>query len=252
MKSPLDNVTAINDKLYGEITNIIFKMESLNHRKLLFISDFQFRTKMNLMLLKFFLEDKKQRGLFITFDRPHQYISKILKNHNIDQEKLTFIDAVSFISGEVSQGRGKSVRFVRGPYQIGLFKNLVGRCFNSKDVSKQIVDIKDIDFIMIDDISALSIYNEMDEVKEFIENFYGFVDSLDTFVVALAMDANYNKEVYKVMSQHCEVEVLVNPSKFLVKVIKSKNNSLSKGGFDIIPKPKLNLTAKRKAKDVIV
>lgn len=237
--------------MYNKIANLIYRVEGKESRKIMITTEFQFRTRMNLMLLKFYLLERKARGLFITFDRPHQYMSRLLDINKINQEKLTYIDAVSLISGEVSQGTGKNVRFVKGPYQIGLFKNLVGRCFNPTDPSRQIVDINNIDFIIIDDITALSIYNEHEEVEEFVDNFFAFSDSLNTFVVALALDAKYDGDIYNLMGEYCDDEILVDPANNTVRLSASKKKGRkATSGFDMIPRPVT--TANRIIKDVIV
>ena len=247
-----DKMKAADNRLYDCIKNTIIRQENQNLYKLLFISDFQNRSEINLMLLKYFLQEQNKRGIFISFDRPHQYILKLLEYNQIDKKNLMFIDAVSLISGEITPGTGRNVKFMKGPYQISLFKNLVARCFSSKKDSKQIVYLNEIDFIMIDDISALSIYNELNVVEDFINNLYTFVENMKTIVVALVMDANYNKEVYNIMSKHSDIEILINPSKNIVKIVKCQADNLNTTPFTIISKPNPCPLAKAKSKGVIV
>ena len=192
-------------------------MEGSNQKNLLVVTDFANRGLMNLQLLKFFLQERKQTGVFITFDRPHQYISKLLKFNEINQEGLTFVDAISLISGETSKSSGISVRFMKGPYQIGIFKNLVGRGFGSEGKSMAEIELKNLDFIMIDDITALTVYNDMDSVKDFITTFLSTVEQLNTFLVGLVIDANHNKDIYSMVHQYCDREILVNVSRSTVK-----------------------------------
>ncbi len=206
-----------NKEILAGIGKTIYSMEGSSQKNLMVITDYANRGLINLQLLKFFLQERKQTGVFITFDRPHQYISKLLKYNNINQEELTFVDAISLISGETSQSNGINVQFMKGPYQIGIFRNLVARGFGSEGKSRPEIELKNLDFIMIDDIAALTVYNDMASVKDFITTFLSTVEQLNTFLVALVIDANHNKEIYSMVHQYCDREVLVNVSKSTVK-----------------------------------
>ena len=210
-------MTQNSDEILTGIGKTIYSMEGSSQKNLMVITDFANRGLINLQLLKFFLQERTQTGVFITFDRPHQYISKLLKYNNINQEGLTFVDAISLISGETSQNTGINVQFMKGPYQIGIFKNLVARGFGFEGKSRPEIELKDLDFIMIDDIAALTVYNDMASVKNFITTFLSTVEQLNTFLVALVIDANHNKDIYSMVRYHCDREILVNVSKSTVK-----------------------------------
>lgn len=243
----------IDDKLLTEIGRKISSMEKNNERKLLLLSNISNRTKINLVLLKYLLQNKKKTGLFITFDRPHQYISKLLKLNNITQENLFYIDAVSLISGESSKHGGINVKFMNGPYQISIFKNLVGRGFGPERKMTPAIDLKDIGFIMIDDISALEVYNDSSAVKEFVCNFYSVVDNLNTFTVSIVLDANYHKELYAIIGEFSDIELTVDPSNLLINEKKVEELSEKSVGEIISTTPTIRKRRVRnRAKGVIV
>ncbi len=60
--------------------------------------------RVNLVLLKAFLDEKHKRGLMITIDRPHQYVSHLMQLHGVDQTNLTFIDAISMHAADTKGG----------------------------------------------------------------------------------------------------------------------------------------------------
>ena len=70
---------------------------------------------------------------------------------------------------------------------------------------------------MVDDITALTVYNDNASVKDFITTFLSTVEQMNTFLVSLVIDANHNKEIYSMVHQHCDREILVNVSKSTVK-----------------------------------
>lgn len=198
------------------IGTVIKSMQKKDHRKLLMVTDATNRTLINVAMLNHFLRVQGSSGIFITFDRPHQYIKKLLDINNINYDKLTFIDAISIISGNPSGQDSSMVKFINGPYKINLFDDFVARSY-SRNGSGQEVNLDKLDFIMIDDISALCLYNKDSDVKNFIINFFSKVDGLDAFIVAFTLDANYNKELYQFIREHCEKEIFINPDKELVK-----------------------------------
>ena len=80
-------------------TEFFYSPGSLNGGKVLVVSRYTERMRVNICLLKFFLHEMKQKGIFITIDRPHQYTASLLTLHGISQDNLVYIDAVSRISG---------------------------------------------------------------------------------------------------------------------------------------------------------
>ena len=204
-----------NDTLKREIGEIINAMNNNKENKLMMITKATNRTMVNILLLHHFLNKEGASGVFITFDRPHQYIKKILEIQGIDHSNLTFIDAISMISGETVVQGDSSILFMNGPYRIPLFHDLVARCY-SNDRHKKQIDLKEMSFIMIDDISALSLYNKDDTVRKFIRDFLSHIDPLDAFIVSFALDDNYNKELYTFIKEYCDTEVFINPDENVI------------------------------------
>ena len=76
------------DKIINGIMAVVYSPEVVDKKKILMVSKYTERTRVNLILLKFFLEEMNMRGIFITIDRPHQYIEYLLNLHGISQKKL--------------------------------------------------------------------------------------------------------------------------------------------------------------------
>ena len=208
-----------NYTLKREIGEIIKTMNVKKQNKLMMVTEATNRTMVNILLLNHFLKEEEASGVFITFDRPHQYIKKILEIRGIDHSNLTFIDAISLISGETAVQDDSSSLFMNGPYRIPLFHDLVARCY-SNDRHKKQIDLKKMSFIMIDDISALSLYNKEENVKRFILDFLSHIEALDAFIVSFVLDDNYNKELYTFIKKYCDREVFIDPDE---NIIKSRN-----------------------------
>ena len=206
---PFDNVGETKDIFTKDIEDIIRSMKGQDQKKLLMITNVTNRTLINIATLKYFLKKHSSSGVFITFDRPHYSIKKLLDINNINHDKLTFIDAISLISDGGSGKSNNSILFTNGPHKIPLLEDLVARSY-SINGSKNDIDLSELDFIIVDDISALSLYNPKEVVEKFIMDFFANVRSLNTFIVSLALDDNYNKGLHRFIGTHCEKEVLVD------------------------------------------
>ncbi|MBU0623316.1 MAG: hypothetical protein KJ672_00555 [Candidatus Thermoplasmatota archaeon] len=152
--------------------------------------------RMNLVLLKAFLEDKKRRGLMITVDRPHQYLSHLMQLHGIDQTNLVFVDAISLHSAD-TKGGAVAPEFQMGPFHIEALPGFLMK--HEDDGSSLQIDMSKIDFVMIDNVSTLLTYNSMESIKLFFQN---YVDALKGaksrgILTALAMDREQHTELYE-------------------------------------------------------
>ncbi len=141
--------------------------------------------KINLLLLKGFLDLEGKKGCFVVLDRPHQYIAYLLNMHDISQENIWYIDTVSQMSGQKKE-EGDKVNFVEGPFYL---ENLFD-AFVSDEKGTALVSRDKVDFVLVDNISSMLSYNTMDKVEEFLRSFKDLVDSSNGMVGCLVIDSN--------------------------------------------------------------
>ena len=51
-----------------------------------------------------------------------------------------------------------------------------------------------------------------------MDNFFSFAESLNSFVVAMALDSKLDSDVYKLLSSHFDIELAINFKKSKVKL----------------------------------
>ncbi len=214
-----------------DVKNIIaqrlYSMEGFDQRKVLIISKYTERTRINLLLLKFFLKERGRRGIFITVDRPHQYISYLLKLHNVSQKDLIYIDTVSIISGEgeFAYEQDNNVCFLNGPNKINSLQDLITNGFIDGGIPKHEIDLKKVDFILMDDVAALYKYNIDNKIEEFLFSYLSAIETMKNIMAPIVLDVNKNKSLYKIITNNCDKVLLVNLSKSIVKDLKSGDGS---------------------------
>lgn len=157
----------------------------------------------NLVVLKVFLDEKRNRGLMVTIDRPHQYISHLLQLHGIDPSGLEFIDAISGHSSDTKDGT-PSPSFKSGPFRIEELPEFIVADRSGEDGVT--VGLKQAQFILLDNISTLLTYNSMENVKEFFERYKSALreSGASSVTTLIVMDRNLHAELFSFLSGHAD------------------------------------------------
>ena len=155
--------------------------------------------RVNLILLKAFLEDKKQRGLMITIDRPHQYLSHLMQLHGVDQTNLVFVDAISLHSADTKGGE-VAPEFQMGPFHIEALPDFLMK--HQDDGSSFQIDMSKMDFVIIDNVSTLLTYNSMESIRRFFQRYVEVLKGVKSrgIQTALVMDRDQHTELYEYIS----------------------------------------------------
>jgi len=186
IEKDLELVHAVSSVLNGEEDSSIY----LLHVK------YTNLVRVNLVLLKAFLEDKKERGLMITIDRPHQYLSHLMQLHGVDQTNLVFVDAISLHSAD-TKGSEVAPEFQMGPFHIEALPDFFMK--REDGGSSFQIDMSKIDFVIIDNVSTLLTYNSMESIKRFFQNYVDVLKGVNSrgIQTALAMDRDQHTELYE-------------------------------------------------------
>lgn len=195
-----------------------YSAKNPSNSKVLIASKTTERTRVNICLLKFFLHEMKMRGIFITIDRPHQYTASLLTLHGISQEKLVYIDAISRISGE-TESNVSNVRFINGPYELNFLDDISSISCATGALNSQTLNLEDMDFVLIDDIAALTKYQEEDGVMKMIESYLSSINRVKKIMAPIVLDVNHNQFIYEIIVEKCDRFLLINLSKFIFKEI---------------------------------
>jgi hypothetical protein len=173
--------------------------------------------RVNLVLLKAFLEEKRRKGLMITIDRPHQYVSHLMQLHGVDQSNLTFIDAISTHAAD-TKGGAVAPEFQRGPFHIEALPDFLMKPENNG--SGLLVDLSKIDFIVIDNVSTLLTYNTMDSIKRFFEKYVEMVKSVRPggIQTALVMDRDQHPQLFEFVSSMARKAIDLGPDMMVKKI----------------------------------
>jgi len=162
----------------------------------------------NLILLNLLLHQMNLKGIFISVDRPHQYMVHLLNLQHIPQQNLIYIDLISNVSGQVFDGDENDInsKIIDGPFEISKFPNMVFKGYDMKGmISLDLIDIKKQDFVLIDNIATLTNYNSIKEIEGFVKEIIDIIKSADKIVCGVTIDTekyNHIFELIKIFSNN--------------------------------------------------
>ncbi|MCX6650831.1 MAG: hypothetical protein NT131_04140 [Methanomassiliicoccales archaeon] len=161
--------------------------------------------KVELVLLKALMEEGRP-GLFISVDRPHQYMVHLLTMHGIDCRSLTFVDAVARFSAD-SKSASVKVGFFRGPRNIDTLPEAL-KDWSVADGGPGI-DLGECGFAVIDNLSTFLTYNSQQAVRSFLNDFISALGGKVT--VPLLVDHERNPTLFHMIKDLGGREIALVP-----------------------------------------
>ncbi|MEM0449478.1 MAG: hypothetical protein QW520_06630 [Methanomassiliicoccales archaeon] len=156
--------------------------------------------RVNLMLLRALSQEKGLSGIFVSVDRPHQYMVHLLSMHQIRTERLMFIDAISRFSADFKIASA-NVDFLDGPFHIDRLPSALaewGKVGNGCSLK-----LSECGFAIIDNLSALLTYNSYTSVEAFLRKFVGVMEESGDITVPLVIDSEKCGLLYETAKQLC-------------------------------------------------
>ncbi len=160
--------------------------------------------RVNLMMLRGLSQERGLPGIFISVDRPHQYMVHLLSMHQIKAEHLIFIDAISRFSADFKVANA-NVGFIDGPFHIDRLPMAMNEWI--KGCNGQSLNLNNSGFAIIDNLSALLTYNSFNSVQTFLQNFIQTLHSSENMIVPLMLDSEKSGLLYETARSMCKVEI---------------------------------------------
>ncbi len=152
--------------------------------------------RVNLVVLNGLLLQRGLNGMFISVDRPHQYMVHLLRMHKINLENLMFIDAIGRFSADRKECMA-SVGYVDAPFHIDTLPAAMSEMGNNGHGGEKKVSLDTCGFAMIDNLAALLPYNSYTSVESFLRSFIGVMTSRGNTIVPLVVDKEKSGLLYE-------------------------------------------------------
>ena len=154
--------------------------------------------RVNLVILKALLDGLKLKGIVITVDRPHQYLSHLLQLHGVGQDNLSFIDAIAAHASDTKPG-GAAVEYQHGPFHVEALPEFL-RSSNGSNPAN--ANFSEAEFVLIDNVSTMLTYNTLDSLRVFLIRYVEVANSPNRKPVTtvLVMDKDVHAELHRLVS----------------------------------------------------
>lgn len=159
----------MNEEDIKAVLSEYFELLDPSSRYLISLSPY-FVNHVSTSLLDHLVNSRGKSCLYICIGRPHIFIGKILSNRGIDLRKITFMDMALHI-GQPANGEKDRNSIVVDNEGEGLKVPAIFKLFRfDQEIVK--VDIRDFDMIVIDNLTELSMYNNREQIEDFIDLFH--------------------------------------------------------------------------------
>ena len=166
-----------------------------------------FMVRVNLVILKLLLEDRKKKGVAVVLDRPHGYLAHLLSLHRVDQSNLSYLDTVARFSGNSVIDDPKKVVYTDGPFHVELLMNAFSEGYD-EDFKTKAIDMKDVDFILIDNVASALTYNTM-EAMELCLKALKELSEKHNILIVLGIDPKAHRALYGLLKSEIKNEIKI-------------------------------------------
>ena len=149
------------------------------------------QSQSNLILLKALADINGMRGLVITLEKPHHYLTYLLAIQGISQRNLTYVD--------LAYSKIKRVHF---PLKLTKENaSIIGGFINSERIS-----LSDFDFVMVDNISTAKMFLTKNSLIDFVTYLLDEATKRGLSLI-LPMDVYREKEIHSVVRKRYPKEI---------------------------------------------
>lgn len=170
-------------------------------------------SRINLSILRVCLSERKERGIFISIDKPDKHVKSILERQNISSDGSYVDTGLKADWGhegiQSPMESRKKVLVVSGIFCPTLFLDSIDATMNQSPEAKERLntELQDMNFVMVDNLSTLTIYNSQGKIQEFFKRFDKFLTDFPNLRAYLSTDRNINQETYALARGIVEKEV---------------------------------------------
>ena len=161
----------------------------------------KFNARLNIMLLKYLVNDLGLKGVYICLERPSYYIEKLLRGRDVNLDNIVLLDAISKVSGDQSTCELAATEMMDTPFSKEFLRRILGT-----GTGTSIMDLEDMDFVIIDSLSVLSCYIDDESLIHLLESL-GTASKIKTL---MSLDRTCDSELYDKAKTLCEKEIRFN------------------------------------------
>lgn len=169
-------------------------LETLQKNAIILVITSQFNYQdASLFLIKYWIDLTKQKGVYVSLNRPYQNLVNIFNTGKIDTSRFFFIDCVSKNELDVP-----NCYFIKTTSLINV--NLA---------ISTLIKTENPSFIFLDSLNTLLLYNSLKPSKNIIFSLIQKLKTNNIDGIILAQEDYINKEILKEISKACDKTIFL-------------------------------------------
>jgi hypothetical protein len=161
----------------------------------------KFNSRLNVMLLKYLVNELGLKGVYICLERPSYYIEKLLKGRGVNLDNIVLLDAIHKVSGDQSTCEAASTELMETPFSKEFIERILGT-----GTGNGVMEIEDMDFMIIDSLSVLSCYIDDESLITLLEA----LSEASKIKTLMSLDRTCDSELYDKAKTLCDKEIRFN------------------------------------------
>jgi len=160
----------------------------------------KFNARLNIMLLKYLVNELGLKGVYICLERPSSYIEKLLRGRDVNLDNIILLDAISKVSGDQSTCEVATTELMETPFSKEFLERVLGT-----GTGNSVMELEDIDFVIIDSLSVMSCYIDDESLIHLLETL-----SESSIKTIMSLDRTCDNELYDKAKTMCDKEIKFN------------------------------------------
>ncbi|MEM2869101.1 MAG: hypothetical protein QW379_01580 [Thermoplasmata archaeon] len=161
--------------------------------------------KVDMAVLRVLLGRRRERGIYVSIDRPHSFVQTALRKMGVPLDGLIFIDAVSKLTG--MRAEGSMVRFLSSGYSLPLLDDLFSRAYLPEGIQMHFVRLEDLSFVLLDNIVVMLQYTTLEKVRRTVTLLGEAVKKFTDMRALITLDPSVSPELYSIVKGTCDREI---------------------------------------------
>lgn len=177
--------------------DLVKELSRISHKEIvLILCDEKKYLKTNLKILNILTNKLKEKGIYVTINRPFNSLIDLLEKEKIKTKNIFFIDAItSTVSGHMEDK--PNCLFINSPNNLTELSIGLSEAFNG-------MKEKEERFIFFDSLSTLLIYNAPNSVERFAHFLTGKMREWKIKGVLISLQKNIDEHLIAQVSHFCD------------------------------------------------
>ena len=153
--------------------------------------------KSNLKILNFLVNEQKTPGVYVTLNKPFDVMQALLKENNIDDRLVIFIDGITIVNE--NKKRVKNCLFIGSPEKLSDISVAMDQAVKALPTKEK--------FIFFDSINTLQVFNKPGTVARFVYFLASKIREWKIKGIIISIEKSSDESLINELTQFCDAKI---------------------------------------------